>query len=110
MQSKKEILEVIEIGAELKPLGRIARNMKRGEKSSNNSRNLGPTLKKPIPLENTGRRSGKRRFRGFLGGRKKEEKGDIGEVGEGKGVDRRLLGKEVVGDGGMKVGASDERY
>lgn len=37
-----------------------------------------------------------------------EKKGDLGDVGEGEGVDRRLIGEEVSGDGGMKVGASDE--
>lgn len=101
---------MIEIGAELKPLSRIAGNMMRGEKSSNNSRNLGAMLKKPIPLEDTGRGRGKRRFRGVFGGRRREEKGDFGEVGEGEGVDRRLVGEEVSGDGGVKVGASDEGY
>lgn len=108
MRSDEEVLEVIEIGAELKPLSRITGHMMRGEKSSNNSRNLGAMLKKPIPLEDARRGSGKRRFGGVFGGRRGEEKGDLGEVGEGEGVDRRLLGEEVIGDGGVKVGASDE--
>lgn len=48
---------MIEIGAELEPLSRIAGNMVRGEKSSNDGGNFGAMLEKPISLEDTGRRS-----------------------------------------------------
>lgn len=105
----RKLLEVIEIGAELKPLARITRNMVRREESSDNSREFSPMLKKPIPLQDTGRGRRESGFGGILGGRRGEEEGDLGEVGEGEGVDRRLLGEEVRGDGGMKLRAPDER-
>ena len=91
------------MGAELKPLGGITRNVIGSEQSSNNGRNPGAMLEQPIPLQNS--RYGNVDFLvGAIHNRNR------GEVRQSQRVDGRLLGVEMRGDQGVKLWTSHQRY
>lgn len=53
-----ESLEIVDFGAELEPLGRVAGDPIRRDESGNDSGNFSSVLKEPISLQYAGRRRG----------------------------------------------------
>lgn len=86
----------------------------RGEEGGDKSRDLGAMLKQPVPFRDaSGRNNGgigeriSERGEGWVVDHvrmitmSKEEEREMGELGEGESVDGRLLGVEMVSNGGV---------
>lgn len=92
------------MGADLEPLSGVAGEVIVREESGDDGGNSGAVFKKPVALQDAGRRRRRWRRRGRIGFGGKER--DLGEIWESESVDRRLLGVEVFGESGVEVGTA----
>lgn len=87
------ILEVLDVGADLEPLSRVAGDIARAKNRGDDGGYPSAVLRKPISLENAGYR-----LRTISGGLLRGDHGDLREIGQCDGVDGRLLRVEVRRD------------
>lgn len=102
---RKSVLEIFEIGADLEPLCGVTGNIIRAKKSGDDGGDPSPVLGKPISLEDAAdrlRMLSRRLFRG--------NHGDLSEIGQCEGVDRRLLRVKVRRDQAVHLRASDHTH
>lgn len=92
-EGKETVLEVLEVSADLKPLGGVPVHVVGAKERGDDGWNHGAVLLEPISLQNASELA---RIIALLG--PPGDDGDLGEVRQGQGVYRRLLGVEVGGD------------
>lgn len=100
-KGEKSILEIIKVGADLQPLGRISIHVLSAEERCNYGGHPRAVLPQPVVFQDPGGFRGRHGNGGFplLSGYYRE----LGEIRKGKGIYWGLLRVQKIGDGGMQL-------